>query len=288
MAQTRVGATIAIARQRASCSKVEPPTREQYCFGIAIPWASVVRARNRLPSPAARITAHVCPVLLMSWSAGSTYSKDQLVAVFVTADATFFSECIWCPVISRLHAGSLQHNPKVYRPYRFGADGERRTRCASARNSAAPTRPPFRFLTSPLQRARRTCELAALATPSQLEPDLVEWDYGDYEGLRTAEIQEQHLRWNIFRDGCPGGESPLDVERRAERVIERLRGMSGNTLIFSSGHFLRVLAACWLGLEVSAARHWILGTTSFSALGYEHDASEPVIRLWNDTAHLTA
>ncbi len=141
-------------------------------------------------------------------------------------------------------------------------------------------------LTSPLQRARRTCELAALSAPSRLEPDLMEWDYGHYEGLRTAEIRMRHPHWNIFRDGCPGGESPLDVERRAERVVQRLREHSGNTLIFSSGHFLRVLAACWLGLDPSAARHWILGTASLSALGYEHDASEPVIRSWNDTTHL--
>jgi probable phosphoglycerate mutase len=145
-----------------------------------------------------------------------------------------------------------------------------------------------RILTSPLQRARRTCELAALPKPAQIDPDLMEWDYGSYEGLRTAEIRMQRPHWNIFRDGCPDGESPLDVTRRAERVIQRLREQRSNTLIFSSGHFLRVLAACWLGLDTSAARYWILGTASLSALGYEHDASEPVIRSWNDTTHGTA
>jgi probable phosphoglycerate mutase len=140
------------------------------------------------------------------------------------------------------------------------------------------------ILSSPLQRARRTCELAGLSLHCEIEPDLMEWDYGSYEGLRTADIRLQHPRWNIFRDGCPGGESPHDVKRRADRVVYRLKQRSGNALIFSSAHFLRVLAACWLGLDAAAARFWILDTASLSALGYEHDGSEPVIRSWNDTS----
>jgi probable phosphoglycerate mutase len=143
-------------------------------------------------------------------------------------------------------------------------------------------------LSSPLQRARRTCELAGLSLQCEIEPDLMEWDYGSYEGLRTADIQLQLPGWNIFRDGCPDGESPLDVKRRADRVVHRLKERGGNTLIFSSGHFLRVLAACWLGLDAVAARFWILDTASFSALGYEHDHSEPVIRSWNETSRGTA
>lgn len=144
------------------------------------------------------------------------------------------------------------------------------------------------ILSSPLQRARRTCELAGLSRQCEIEPDLMEWDYGSYEGLRTADIQLQHPRWNIFQDGCPGGESPHDVKRRADRVVYRLKQRSGNALIFSSAHFLRVLAACWLGLDAAAARFWILDAASLSALGYEHDGSEPVIRSWNDTSRGTA
>jgi probable phosphoglycerate mutase len=141
--------------------------------------------------------------------------------------------------------------------------------------------------TSPLQRARRTCELAGLLGSAQIDADLLEWNYGAYEGLRSAEIRAQRPQWNIFRDGCPGGESPADISARAQRVVERLHAASGSVIIFSSGHFLRVLAASWLGLEVTAGRFGILGTTSLSTLGYDHDLSEPVIRLWNDTSHLT-
>jgi probable phosphoglycerate mutase len=178
---------------------------------------------------------------------------------------------------------SGQHTGRTDLP--LTANGERDARQLGTRLRQLDLRS---VLTSPLQRARRTCELAALSTPSRLDRDLMEWDYGSYEGLRTAEIRMQHPHWNIFTDGCPGGESPLDVKRRAERVIDRVRQQSGNTLIFSSGHFLRVLAACWLGLDTSAARYWILGTASLSSLGYEHDATEPVIRSWNDTSRVTA
>ena len=144
------------------------------------------------------------------------------------------------------------------------------------------------LLTSPLQRARRTCELAGFAERAEVDDDLVEWNYGDYEGRRSAEILALRPGWNLFRDGCPGGESPRDVMARAERVVRRLRGAPGNTLVFSSSHILRVLAACWLGLDTRAAGFWILGTASLSALGYEHDLAEPVIRFWNDTRHVTA
>jgi len=142
-------------------------------------------------------------------------------------------------------------------------------------------------LTSPLERAARTCELAGFGDRAQVDADLVEWNYGDYEGLRSAEILAQRPDWTLFRDGCPGGESPVDVMVRADRVVRRLRAAPGNALVFSSGHFLRVLTACWLGLETRAAGFWILGTASLSALGYEHSASEPVIRFWNDMMHVT-
>jgi broad specificity phosphatase PhoE len=140
--------------------------------------------------------------------------------------------------------------------------------------------------TSPLQRARKTAQLAGFAAVATIDADLVEWNYGDYEGLRSAEIHVDRPQWNIFRDGCPGGESPSDVMSRAHRIVTRLRATQGNVAIFSSGHFLRVLAAGWLGLDPLASRLWVLSTASLSAIGYEHDYTEPVIRLWNDTSHL--
>jgi probable phosphoglycerate mutase len=153
-------------------------------------------------------------------------------------------------------------------------------------------------LTSPLQRAARTCELAGFPLgPSplggegsvrgaQVDRDLLEWDYGQFEGLRTAEIRAERPDWDLFRDGCPGGEAPKQVGDRADHLVKRVREVPGDVLLFSSGHFLRVLAARWLELEVEEGRDFLLSTASLSALGYEHDRSEPVIRLWNDTGHL--
>ena len=139
---------------------------------------------------------------------------------------------------------------------------------------------------SPLQRAGRTCELAGFAAMADVDHDLVEWDYGQYEGRRTAEIREERPDWHLFRDGCPGGEPPEQVGARADRVISRVRAIDGDVLIFSSGHLLRVFAARWLGLEPACGRLLLLDTGSLGVLGYEHDRSEPVIRLWNDTRHL--
>ena len=141
-------------------------------------------------------------------------------------------------------------------------------------------------LVSPLQRATRTCALAGFAGTAAVDPDLVEWNYGEYEGRRTDEIQAQRPGWQLFRDGCPGGEAPNQVAARADRVVGRVRQAAGDVLLFSSGHFLRMLAARWLGLEPAAGRYFLLGTASLSALGYEHDRSEPVIRFWNDVGHL--
>jgi broad specificity phosphatase PhoE len=141
-------------------------------------------------------------------------------------------------------------------------------------------------LTSPLQRARRTCELAGFAAAAELDRDLVEWNYGQYEGRRTAEIHAERPDWQLFRDGCPGGESPEQVGARADCVIRRVRASHGNVLLFSSGHFLRVLAGRWLELEPAAGRFFVLSTASLSAVGYEHSLSQPVIRLWDDTRHV--
>ncbi len=143
-------------------------------------------------------------------------------------------------------------------------------------------------LVSPLRRAVRTCELAGFGAAAQTDPDLLEWNYGQYEGRRTADIRAERPGWRLFRDGCPGGESPLVVGTRADRVIARVRRSEGNTLLVSSGHILRVLVARWLGLAPGEGSLFLLGTASVSALGYEHDRSEPVVRLWNDTRHIGA
>jgi broad specificity phosphatase PhoE len=143
-----------------------------------------------------------------------------------------------------------------------------------------------KVFTSPLQRALRTCELAGFGSVAEIDRNLMEWNYGEYEGLTSAEVYAKKPNWQLFRNGCPGGESPADVAARADVVIHRLRGIKGNALLFSSGHFLRMLTARWLGLEPAAGSLFLLGTASLSALGYEHNLSEPVIRFWNDTRHV--
>jgi broad specificity phosphatase PhoE len=143
-----------------------------------------------------------------------------------------------------------------------------------------------KVFTSPLRRAAKTCELAGFGAVAEVDRDLLEWDYGQYEGRRTAEIHAERPDWQLFRDGCPGGESPNQVGARADRVLSRLRSAQGDVLLFSSGHFLRVLAARWLGLEPAAGRFFLLSTASLSAVGYEHNLRQPVIRLWDDNRHV--
>jgi broad specificity phosphatase PhoE len=145
-----------------------------------------------------------------------------------------------------------------------------------------------RVFTSPLKRALRTCEQAGFGARAEVDPDLVEWNYGQYEGLTTAEIHQKRPDWQIFCDAFPGGESLNEIGARADRVVSRLRSIDGAVLLFSSGHFLRILAARWLGLSPESARHFLLGTASLSALTYEHSRSEPAIGLWNDTRHVSA
>ena len=137
-----------------------------------------------------------------------------------------------------------------------------------------------------MQRAARTCELAGFGTSAEIDPDLVEWDYGQYEGRRTAEIHAERPDWQLFRDGCPEGESPGQIGARTDRVVGRVRAIKGDVLVFSSGHFLRVLAARWLGLDASGGRYLLLSTASLSALGYEHNLAAPAIQLWNETRHV--
>jgi len=145
-----------------------------------------------------------------------------------------------------------------------------------------------RVWTSPLQRAKRTCDLAGFGAVAEIDPDLVEWNYGDYEGLTSAQILAKRPNWQLFRDGCPGGETSVQVAARADRVVGRVRAVAGAVLLFSSGHFLRMLGTRWLGLAPQDGRCFLLGTASLSILGYEHNAQEPVIRLWNDTHHLAS
>jgi probable phosphoglycerate mutase len=143
-----------------------------------------------------------------------------------------------------------------------------------------------KVFTSPLQRVSRTCELAGFKAAALVDPDLLEWNYGDYEGKTTEEILKDRPGWQMYRDGYPGGESAEQVGARADLVVSRVRAIEGNVLLFSSGHFLRVLAARWLGLGPEAGRFFLLSTASLSALGYEDNRSQPVIRLWDDTCHL--
>ena len=143
-----------------------------------------------------------------------------------------------------------------------------------------------KVLVSPLSRARRTCELAGFGDNAEIDPDLKEWDYGEYEGRRTADIRQERPGWDLFRDGGPGGESVAAVGGRADRAIARLRAIDGHVLLFSHGHFLRVLAARWLGLPAGDARLFVLSTAALSILGYEHTLEEPAIRLWNDDRHV--
>lgn len=134
---------------------------------------------------------------------------------------------------------------------------------------------------SPSQRAYNTSVLAGFGAESLKMDDLQEWDYGAYEGRTTREILAERPGWTVFRDGCPQGEMAADVGARADRIIRQLREAGGSILIFSSAHFLRVLAARWLGLAPQSGALFVLDTASISVLGYEHDLSEPVIRKWN-------
>jgi broad specificity phosphatase PhoE len=134
-------------------------------------------------------------------------------------------------------------------------------------------------LTSPLQRARETCELAGLGKQATIEPDLVEWNYGEYEGLTTKQIQLTRTSWSLFRDGCPGGETPEAVAARADRVIAKVRKAEGNVALFAHGHISRVLAARWINLPANYGEHFLLDTATLNVLGYYYDS--PALKIWN-------
>lgn len=134
-------------------------------------------------------------------------------------------------------------------------------------------------LTSPLGRARETCELAGLAAQAYVDPDLLEWHYGDYEGLTLAQIQTRAPEWLLFIDGCPGGESPAQVAERVDRVIARIRAVDGDVALFAHGHLLRLFAARWIGLPPAAGCHFLLDPATVSVLA--HSRGIPVVKSWN-------
>ena len=143
-----------------------------------------------------------------------------------------------------------------------------------------------RIFVSPLIRVRRTCELAGFAEDAEVDPDLTEWDYGDYEGLLTADVHRTRPDWYLYRDGAPGGESPEQVAARADRFIQRVRSIDGEVAAFSSAQIIRMIAARWLGLPPLAAQYFYTDTASVGILGYEHDRSRPVVHLWDDVGTL--
>jgi probable phosphoglycerate mutase len=176
---------------------------------------------------------------------------------------------------------SGQHTGRTDLP--LTENGKRQARALGARLAGMAF---AAVLTSPSQRAVRTCEIAGFGGAAAVDPDFAEWDYGAYEGRRTPEILAERPGWQLFRDGAPRGETPEQIGSRADRAIARLRAVQGNVLMVSSAHISRVLAARWLGLPPSGGRYLMLSTASLSILGYEHNLDEPVIRLWDDTGHL--
>jgi len=218
---------------------------------------------------------------LVRWTQGErcNYFRDEFfidavieMNMFATPDVWLIrhGETEW--TVSRRHTG-LTNLPLT-------EAGEEQARALRGRLQVASF---VRVFYSPLERAARTCDLAGYGPVAEVDRNLVEWNYGNYEGKRRPEILADRPDWIIFRDGCPNGESPADVAVRADRAISRIRTISGNVAVFSSSHFLRVFIARWLGLDPSAGRYFKLGTAAISVLGYDHNsASEPVIRLLNE------
>jgi broad specificity phosphatase PhoE len=174
---------------------------------------------------------------------------------------------------------SGQHTGRTDLP--LTAAGRRRAQAIGRRLAG---RPFALVLSSPLARALETCRLAGYGDAARLTDDLREWDYGDYEGRRTVDIQKERPNWSLWRDGVPGGETVAEVGARARRVIETTSVADGDVALFAHGHILRVLSACWLGLPPDAGRLFTLGTAAVSVLGYEHDTQ--VIVKWNQDSHL--
>ena len=172
---------------------------------------------------------------------------------------------------------SRQHTGRTDLP--LNANGEAHARRLGARLKGKMF---ARVFVSPLVRVRRTCELAGFAEHAEVDADLTEWDYGDYESKLTADIHRQRPEWNLYHDGAPHGESPDQVAARADRFIDLIRPVEGDVAAFSSGQIIRMIAARWLGLSPVHARHFYTATASIGILGYEHDRNQPVLLLWND------
>jgi probable phosphoglycerate mutase len=172
---------------------------------------------------------------------------------------------------------SHQHTGRTDLP--LNERGEEHARLVA---TALPQISFVQVFTSPLQRASRTCELAGFGAVAVKAPDLLEWDYGQFEGKTTPDILKQKPGWELYRDGCPGGESPDDVAARADQFIARARGIGGPVLAFSSGHIMRMIAARWLGLPPAAGRCFVCDPGSLNELGFEHNSpDQPVVCLWN-------
>ncbi|HEV7259143.1 MAG TPA: histidine phosphatase family protein [Bosea sp. (in: a-proteobacteria)] len=172
---------------------------------------------------------------------------------------------------------SGQHTGRTDIP--LTAHGEDEARALEARFSRLGF---AHVLTSPRQRARQTARLAGLGAQATVEADLAEWDYGDYEGQRSVEIRAGRPDWDILRDGCPNGETPAQISARADRMVALLSSLTGKVAVFSHGHFGRCLAARWIGLELDAVRHLLLGTACYGVLGYDPGHPENrVIAQWN-------
>jgi probable phosphoglycerate mutase len=160
----------------------------------------------------------------------------------------------------------------------LNARGEENARGLAARLRAITF---ARVFSSPLQRARRTCELAGFGAAAQIDADLMEWNYGEYEGKFSDEVHRQHPEWDLFRDGAPGGESAADVGKRADRFIAKARQIGGDVAAFTSGHIGRVIGARWIGLGVEGAGKLLFSTARVGILSYEHDVEHPAILVWN-------
>jgi broad specificity phosphatase PhoE len=172
---------------------------------------------------------------------------------------------------------SGQHTGRTDLP--LNETGQERARKLGGQLSGLPF---ARVFTSPLQRASKTCELAGFKNAAEVDRDLLEWDYGHFEGMTTRDVLGQQPGWELFHSGCPGGESPADVAGRADRFIAKVQGMDGDVLAFSSGHIIRMIAARWLGLAPEAGRFFFCAPASIGVLGFEHDTRDQlIIRLWN-------
>ena len=172
---------------------------------------------------------------------------------------------------------TAQHTGRTDLP--LNEQGERQAREVGARLTALRF---DRILSSPLQRARRTAEFAMPHALVEADDDLVEWDYGAYEGRRTVDIEVERPGWRLFRDGCPAGETLVSVGARADRVVDRIRACGGTMLLFGHREILRILAVRWIGLAPVEGCRLQLATASLSVIGYDHDLTEPVIHAWND------